>query len=105
MLRCRPMMRLFRATLQLDVRFLARGPTTLGGFWDAEQYEVAAILKRDGKTVSELELDYAGETSQFQGRLEIRKAGAYEVTVYAHDPENGNTGVDKTTFILAAPGK
>jgi hypothetical protein len=35
-------------------------------------------------------MKYDGETSQF--------AATHDVLVYAHDPANGNTGVDRTTF-------
>ena len=28
--------------------------------------------------------------------------GSYEVLVYAHDSANGNTGLDRTTFLVEA---
>jgi hypothetical protein len=46
-----------------------------------------------------LDLAFAGETSQFATKVPIQAPGDYEVIVFAHDPRNGNTGLDRTTFI------
>lgn len=62
--------------------------------------EDAAIVKRDGKMAASLPLRYAGSASQFTARLDVDEPGAYEITVYAFDPANGNTGVDKTSIIV-----
>jgi hypothetical protein len=75
-------------------------PITPGGLWDADQFEVAAFVRHDGQKRVELPLEYAGQPSQFQATLEVDRTGLYEVIVYAYDPANGNTGVDKTTFIV-----
>lgn len=71
------------------------------GLWDADKYEVAAIVLLDGKQVSRLPLAFAGEASQFAVSIPVDAPGVYEVVVYAYDPANGNTGVDRTTFIAA----
>jgi hypothetical protein len=86
--------------LEANVTMMCGCPIEPGGLWDADQFEVAAIVKRNGKTVAEVPLRYAGSTSQFAGSLEVDEPGAYEITVYAFDPANGNTGVDKTSFIV-----
>ena len=70
---------------------------------DADSFEVAAIISRDGDKLREEPLRYAGATSQFETTLNLDKAGAYEITVYAYDPGNGNTGLDKTTLIVGSP--
>ena len=46
-------------------------------------------------------LVFAGQASQFKGSVPVFGAGVYDVTVYAHSPETGNTGLDRTTFIVA----
>jgi len=51
------------------------------------------------KACEGLDLAYAGATSQFATQVPVDAPGDYEVVVYAHDPSNGNTGVDRTTFI------
>jgi hypothetical protein len=86
--------------LRANVCMMCGCPITPGGLWDADQFEVAAFVDHDGQKHSELPLEYAGQPSQFQATLEVDTTGLYEVIVYAHDPENGNTGVDKTTFIV-----
>lgn len=71
-----------------------------GGLWDADKYEVRALVKRDGKEAGEVALGYAGSTSQFAGSLTVEGPGLYDVVVYAYDPANGNTGLDRTTFMV-----
>ena len=43
-------------------------------------------------------LGFAGEASQFFTTVSLDKKGSYQLTVYAYDPANGNTGVDFATF-------
>jgi len=69
-----------------------------GGMWDASKIEVAALLKRNGKRVGVLPMQYAGTPNQFTGTWNIKEAGLYETIVYADDATNGNTGVDRGTF-------
>lgn len=71
------------------------------GLWDADKYEVQAIVRRDGKPVARVPLKYAGQTSQFAAAVPATEPGMYEILVYAYDPANGNTGLDRTTFIVA----
>ncbi len=87
-------------SLRANVCMMCGCPVTPGGLWDADQFEVAGIVHRDGEKLATVPLEYAGRASQFETTLEIDQAGIYEVTVFAYDPENGNTGVDRTTFIV-----
>lgn len=68
--------------------------------WDADKYEVKALLKKNGKEAGMLNMEYAGEASQFSGTWKVDEPGIYEATVYAYDPATGNTGLDRTTFIV-----
>lgn len=81
-----------------NVRMMCGCPITPGGLWDADAYDVAAIIYKDGEKLREVPLSYAGSPSQFAADLKLDAAGGYEVAVYAHNPESGNTGLDKTTF-------
>lgn len=74
-------------------------PIAPDGLWDADAYEVTALIRKDGAPAGEVTLGYAGETSQFKGEVPVEGPGVYEVTVFAYDPANGNTGLDRTTFI------
>lgn len=87
--------------LRVNVVMMCGCPVAPGGLWDAGKYEVAAQVTRDGQPAGRLTLSYAGRTSQFTGTVAIDAPGVYDVLVYAHDPANGNTGVDRTTFIAA----
>ncbi len=86
--------------LKANVCMMCGCPITPGGLWDADQFEVAAFLDHNGERLEEIPLTYAGQPSQFEASLEVDRAGLYQVTVYAYDPANGNTGVDRTTFIV-----
>jgi hypothetical protein len=93
------------ATKQVVVRanvvMMCGCPIEPAGLWDANKLEVQALISRDGKNVARILLSYAGMTSQFKGTVPVDAPGAYDVLVYAHDPSNGNTGIDRTTFIVA----
>jgi hypothetical protein len=69
--------------------------------WDTQTIEVAALLKKNGRQIGSLSLQFAGTPSQFAGTWEIAEAGVYEATVYAYDPANGNTGLDSVTFLVS----
>ena len=75
-------------------------PVMPGGVWDANRLEVKVLVKKNGLPDGEFSLSYAEESSQFKGSLEVREKGVYQVTVYAYDPSNGNTGVDSTTVVV-----
>ena len=85
-------------TLTANVFMMCGCPITPDGLWDANAYEIEAMLMRDGETVQTVPLSYAGKASQFETELEITEAGNYEAIVYAHDPANGSTGLDRATF-------
>jgi hypothetical protein len=93
------------ATDGVDVRanvvMMCGCPIEPGGLWDANKLEVQALVSRDGKKVASIPLRYAGKVSQFKGTVPIDASGTYDVLVYAHDSSNGNTGIDRTTFIVA----
>jgi hypothetical protein len=75
-------------------------PIEPGGLWDANRYEVKALIRRNGAPAGSVALAYAGSTSQFAGVLTVETPGTYEAVVYAFDASNGNTGLDRTTFVV-----
>lgn len=85
-------------TLRANVLMMCGCPIEPGGLWDADTYEVTALVTKDGKRLKDVPLRYAGSTSQFEADVPLEGPGVYQITVYAFDPANGNTGVDKTTF-------
>lgn len=92
--------------VRANVTMMCGCPIEPGGLWDANGLEVRATVVRNGSRVAEVPLAYAGETSQFAGQVATPEPGAYEIVVWAHDPKNGNTGLDRTTVVVepaAAP--
>ena len=89
-----------KVDLRANVVMMCGCPIEPRGMWDANSYEVKAIVKRNGEAAGTYDLSYAGETSQFSGAVPVSGPGAYEVIVYAYDRANGNTGLDRTTFIV-----
>ncbi len=86
-------------TIKANVVMMCGCPVTPGGIWDAEKYEVKAILSREGTKVSELELKAGDKPSTFTAETTLEK-GLYELLIYAFDPVSGNTGLDRTNFIV-----
>ncbi|HLS31041.1 MAG TPA: hypothetical protein VK021_09300 [Flavobacteriaceae bacterium] len=74
-------------------------PTTPGGTWNSDDYEVKAIISKEGQKVQEINLTYAGEANTFLGEFK-GNSGFYEVIVFSYDEQTGNTGVDKSNFII-----
>lgn len=71
-----------------------------GGTWDSNAYTIGAIVKRNGKVLTEVPLSYTGVWNNFEGMLPILEVGDYEIHVYAYDAKTGNTGLDKINFTI-----
>ena len=87
--------------LRANVVLMCGCPITPGGLWDADRLTVKALIKHNGEELPPVDLAFAGETSQFKGTVPVAAPGLYDVTVYAHNADNGNTGLDRTTFIVS----
>jgi hypothetical protein len=86
--------------VHVNVRMMCGCPITPNGQWDANKLEIAAIVTRGGKTLRTIPLSYAGKPSEFVGDIDVADKGEYEVTVYAYDPADGNTGLDRFTVTV-----
>jgi len=76
-------------------------PVEPAGLWDADRYEVAAIVTRGGQPVGTFPLAFAGKTNEFEAMIPASEPGAYAIAVYAFDPASGNTGLTRTSFTLS----
>ena len=79
--------------VRAKVTMLCGCPTEPGGLWDADRFDVLARLVRDGRTVVEVPLSFAGETSMYKGSILAPEPGSYEVQVLALDPARANNGM------------
>jgi hypothetical protein len=84
--------------LEANVTMMCGCPIRPDGLWDANAYDVTAMIYRNGEMMREASLSYAGATSQFATELTFEQPGSYQAIVYAYDPKTGNTGLDKVTF-------
>lgn len=87
--------------IRANIVMMCGCPTSPGGLWDSNEYEINALVKKDGELVETVPLEFAGKTSTFEADFTPPENGAYEITVYAYHAETGNTGVDKTTVIYS----
>ena len=81
--------------VHVKVMMMCGCPITPDGQWDANKFEIVALLAQGGKTPRTMPLSYAGKSSEFGGEIEVADKGQYEMTIYAYDPANGNTGLDR----------
>lgn len=87
-------------TLTASVMMLCGCNTSPGGTWDSDEIHIDARIMRDGEPVSSPPMRYAGEPSHYTTEIDASRAGVYEVTVTAFDPRTGNTGLDRTSFVV-----
>lgn len=71
-----------------------------GGIWNADKYQINAIVKYNGARQTEVPLRITSVNNIFECMLPVAAKGEYEVHVYAYDPETGNTGLDRINFTV-----
>lgn len=87
--------------IKANIVMMCGCPTSDGGLWDSSDYEIEAMIQRNGTKVDTVPLTFSGQTSTFEGTYIVQGGGVYEIVVYAYHPQTGNTGVDKTTVIIS----
>lgn len=86
-------------SLKANIVMMCGCPVTPDGIWDANQYEVKAIISSEKIENREITLNPTEKPSTFAASTNLEK-GYYTITIYAFDPVTGNTGVDKTNIII-----
>ena len=74
-----------RLSLEADVKLMCGCPITKDGLWDANDYEVRALVAQDGHASVDAALAFTGETNRFAGGLPVPGPGRYQVTLWAHN--------------------
>ncbi len=85
--------------IRANIVMMCGCPIEKGGIWDADTYEVKAVISKDGNLEKNLDLKVSEQVSTFSGKVTLLP-GNYEISVYAFDPVSGNTGLDKTYIIV-----
>ena len=85
--------------IQANIVMMCGCPVSKDGLWDANQYEVKAIFTDSKGNVHEVEMTQIDKASNFEAAVKLSK-GLYELLIYAYDPVSGNTGVDRTNFMV-----
>lgn len=88
-------------TVEAEVFPMCGCPVKPGFYWDADQYEVAALVKRGETQIGRYPLHYTDTASDFAGTFPLDLPGLYNITVYAYDRLSGNTGVDRLSLTVA----
>lgn len=86
--------------IQANVTLMCGCGIKPGGLWDPADYQIQATIRHNGEFDRTVEMNYGGETSQFESEVELDAAGVYEITVHAFDSANGNVGLDRATVIV-----
>lgn len=88
-------------TVEAEVFPMCGCPVKPGFYWDAERYEVAALVNRGATRIGRYPLRYTDTANDFAGTFPLDLPGVYDITVYAYDPSSGNTGVDRLSLTVA----
>lgn len=77
------------------VTMLCGCPTEPGGLWDADEYEIEVrIVGQDGRVLESEPLEFAGETSVYEGRITVPDGHrGLKLQVLAMDPAKANFGM------------
>ncbi|MEN7550961.1 hypothetical protein AAG747_23775 [Rapidithrix thailandica] len=94
-----PLQNNMQLEIKANVVMMCGCPVQEKGIWDAKDFEVMAVLKK-GDQVHNIPLKITHKTSTFSAMATLSEGGTYDLTVYAYSAKTGNTGVDKTSFIL-----
>lgn len=86
--------------VEAEVAPMCGCPVKPGFYWDADAYEVVAIVRRGEALIGRFPLEYAGTASDFAGRFPLELPGVYHIIVYAYDPSSGNTGLDRLSLTV-----
>ncbi|WP_114790802.1 hypothetical protein U0035_20495 [Niabella yanshanensis] len=85
---------------RVNLVMLCGCPIATGGVWDANNFEVKAYLKKDGKVIGNYELNKTDVVNLYEGKLPSPVKGSYELTVHAFQNKGYNAGADRINFTV-----
>jgi hypothetical protein len=75
-------------------------PVEPRGIWDANRYEVKALVRTAQGVVKEFPLEFTGTTNRFAGSFKVEEMGSYKIFLTAADPRENNYGVGITSIVV-----
>ncbi|WP_035658685.1 hypothetical protein [Flavobacterium seoulense] len=70
------------------------------GIWNASNYDVDAIVRKEGVQIAKVKLLKTTEDNVFEVKIPMKESGNYELIVTAFDNKVYNTGVNKINFVV-----
>lgn len=75
-------------------------PIMPGGLWDADKYQIRALVHSAEGPVTEFPLEFTGTVNRFAGRFTPPQAGSYKIFITAADEAQNNYGVGITSIVV-----
>lgn len=94
-----------RLQITAHVQLMCGCPITRGGIWNADDYEVSALVYRKGKLLTQTPLSFESDPGRFAGIIRLGTEGRSELIITAHNRKTGNSGlvVHPMQIIAASP--
>ncbi|MGV7123406.1 hypothetical protein [Sphingopyxis sp. 550A] len=94
-----------RLEITAHVQLMCGCPITRGGIWDADDYEVTALVYRKGKLLTQVPLSFESDPGRFAGIVQLGTQGHSELIIAAHNRKTGNSGlvVHPIQIVAASP--
>lgn len=76
-------------------------PITPGGIWNADDYEVEALVYRRGRLVQRARLPFTASPGRFSKAIRFGDKGAHTLVIAARNRKSGNSGLFQTRLRVA----
>lgn len=83
-------------TLTTSVRMMCGCPTSPGGLWNSDDFEITAFLLRNDEVVSSAPMKFSGKTNIYTVEMKAPTSGSLEILITASDESKSNFGMDLT---------
>ena len=100
----------YTVDIQANVTMMCGCPISPDTDWKPDLFDVGVFIRQldvpclgQSITLDQFPLKYSGTTSRFVGSWKVDPKSApayYEAIVYAYQPSNGNSGMDRVTFFI-----
>lgn len=78
--------------IQAKVELMCGCPITVGGMWDAAEYNVEASLWQRKRQITKVELTFLTAPGGFAANIPLPRRGRYRLVIFAQNARTGNSG-------------